>query len=511
MAEVKQRWSTRWETLAASGVFLLALSLRLDRLGARNLWQDEAYSLDIARRTIPEILAFLSGNDAHPIGYYAMLSFWIRAVGEDLARMRALSVIFGLAAILLTWRLGRRIFSPAVGVGAAALLALNPFQIFASNELRMYMPLEFLALLSTWILWRAHESEGYGWWAGYGGSVALMGYVSYYAFLLVPAHALWAILHRSPRQTFRHYGAASLAALILYAPWISYLMHPAALVRGSLLSLRGGGMWPTYVPELFLSQTAGGYLFNAVTYHTTRGLDPKYFGMFVFPFVALVAAGTMALGWINRPARGLVALSWVVPVALVVLASLASGRVFAYYYHLNFLQPFLALFVAAGVVHLREAVARAPGALVTLGAVVAVLVFVAPAVDNLQWQPEYWSYRYDQAARLVKDLYRPGDVIVYLPAGVRRGFSFYFKPPGRGLEIPVSPQRWSKEAIQETLSKAAGSLTPAETRVWLVFSEPLPEGAVDDVMAVIRQQGYRLAIVNDFKGLRVGLFVRPVR
>ncbi len=47
--------------------------------------------------------------------------------------------------------------------------------------------------------------------------------------------------------------------------------------------------------------------------------------------------------------------------------------------------------------------------------------------------------------------------------------------------------------------------------MWLVFGEPLPEGAVDDAMTVIRQQGYRLAIVNDFKGLRVGLLVRPVR
>lgn len=75
----------------------------------------------------------------------------------------------------------------------------------------------------------------------------------------------------------------------------------------------------------------------------------------------------------------------------------------------------------------------------------------------------------------------------------------------------MSSQRWSKEAIREALSKAAESLTPVETRVWLVFGEPLPEGAVDDAMTVIRQQGYRLAIVNDFKGLRVGLLVRPVR
>jgi len=512
MAEVKHRWATRWEALAMAGVFILALTHRLERLGTRNLWQDEAYSLDLARRNIPELLAFLRGNDAHPLGYYAMLHFWIRVFGEDLARMRALSVLFGLAAILLTWRLGRRLFSPAVGVGAAALLALNPFQIFASNELRMYMPVEFLALLSTWILWRARESDGgYAWWTVYGASVALMGYYSYYAFLLVPAHALWIFLHRTPRHTVRHYAVAALTAVVLYAPWISYLMLPAALVRGNLLTLRGQTLWPTYLPELFLSQTFGGYLFDMITYHTTQGLDPKYYGIFLFPFVVLVTAGASALGWINKPARSLIALSWIVPVLLVVLASLAFGKVYAYHYHLNFLQPFLALFLAAGVVYLREAVARAPGALVTLGAIVAILVFVAPAVDNLQWNPDYWSYRYDRAARLVKDLYKPDDVVIYLPTGVRRGFSFYFKPPGREMDIPVTSQRWSKEALQESIHQAAESLTSEDRRVWLVFSEPLPEGAVEDVIAVIQQQGYRLAIVNDFKGLRVGLLVRPVR
>jgi uncharacterized membrane protein len=314
-------------------VLLLAVTHRWERLGDRNLWPDEAYSLDLAQRTIPDILAFLRANDAHPVGYYAVLSLWIRAFGENLATMRTLSVIFGLAAVALVWRLGRRLFSPAVGVGAAALLALNPFQIFASNELRMYMPLEFLALLSTWTLWRAHESAaGYAWWAAYGASLAAMAYVSYYAFLLVPAHLLWIFLHRSPGQTARQVGVAAVTAAVFYAPWISYLASLATFLRNNPLLWRAQPIWPTYLPELVASQTFGGYLFNMLSYHSTQGMDLKYYGIFLFPFVALAAAGARALGRINRPARSLMALCWVLPVGVVVLASLALRNVAAYHF-----------------------------------------------------------------------------------------------------------------------------------------------------------------------------------
>jgi len=516
MANPRPRWVARWEVLAIAGVLLLAVTHRWERLGDRNLWPDEAYSLDLAQRTIPDILAFLRANDAHPVGYYAMLSLWIRVFGENLATMRTLSVIFGLAAVVLVWRLGRRLFSPAVGVGAAALLALNPFQIFASNELRMYMPLEFLALLSTWTLWRAHESmqasrPGYAWWIAYGTALAATAYVSYYAFLLIPAQLLWIALHRSPGQTVKVVGVALLAAAVLYAPWISYLASLATFLRNNPLLWRAQPIWPTYVPELIASQTFGGYLFNMLSYHSTQGMDLKYYGIFLFLFVALAAAGARALGRINRPARSLMALCWVLPVGLVVLASLALHNVAAYHYHLNFLQPFLALFIAAGVVHFRDEVAQAPGALVTLATTAFVLLFMAPAVENLQWNIDYQYYRYDRAARLVKDLYRPGDVVIYLPNGVRRGFHFYFDPPGRELGVSLVPQRWTTEALQESIREVTAALGPADQRVWLIYSPPLPRGSLEALLEAIEQRGYRRVVVHDYKGIRVGLLVRPVR
>jgi hypothetical protein len=499
-----------------AGVLLLAVTHRWERIGDRNLWPDEAYSLELAQGTIPQILAFLRGNDAHPAGYYVMLSVWIRAFGDDLTTMRVLSALFGIGALVLVWRLGRRLFGPAVGVGAVALLALSPFQIFASNELRMYMPLEFLVLLSTWLLWRMRETiesaqPRYSWPIAYGASLAGMAYVSYYAFLLIPAHLVWILLSRGRGRVARHVGVALATAVVLYAPWAPYVAALAAFLRDNPLLWRAQPLWPTYVPELVAAQTFGGYLFNMLSYHSTQGMELKYYGIFLFLFVVLVAGGARALGRLNRPGRSLVALSWAVPIGLVVLTSLALRNVAAYHYHLNFLQPFLALFVAAGVVYLRDEVVRAPGALVSLVAAAGVLLVMAPAVDNLQWNIDYQYYRYDRAARLVKHTYRPDDVVIYLPNGVRRGFHFYFDPPGRELGVSLVLRQWSKEALQRAIQEVADALGPADRRVWLVYSPPIPPGALESLLEAVERRGYRRVIVHDYKGIRVGLLVRPVK
>ena len=147
---------------------------------------------------------------------------WIRWFGTGLAAMRVLSLLFGVAAVALTWAVGRQMCSPPIGVVAAALVALHPYQIFSSNELRMYAPLTALALVSTWCVWRAADPRARWWrWAVYGASVAVMGYVSYYAWLLVPAQVLW--LARPAVAAGRDAaGLAGAVALAWYAPWIPW-------------------------------------------------------------------------------------------------------------------------------------------------------------------------------------------------------------------------------------------------------------------------------------------------
>ena len=89
----------RWEFYSLLGVFVVALGLRAQLLGIRPLWYDEAFSLSVARRSLPEIWAYLHTTDTHPIAYYALLHLWIRWFGTDLSAMRTPSLILGVGAV----------------------------------------------------------------------------------------------------------------------------------------------------------------------------------------------------------------------------------------------------------------------------------------------------------------------------------------------------------------------------------------------------------------------------
>ena len=72
-------------------------------LGVRSLWFDEGYSLFVARMGWAEILRFLRFNDAHPPGYYLLLSAWTWAFGDDLTVLRLPSFGAGVASVRLAW------------------------------------------------------------------------------------------------------------------------------------------------------------------------------------------------------------------------------------------------------------------------------------------------------------------------------------------------------------------------------------------------------------------------
>ncbi len=492
--------------MALLAVVALAVLLR-QALLTRSLWFDEGYSLDVARRTLPQIWAFLRTNDSHPIGYYAFLSMWIRWAGTGLIQIRAPSLVFGLAAVVLTWRIGRELFSPAVGVVAAALVAVNPFQILASDEARMYPLLECLGLVATWILWRASRPEARAWWwVGYGGVAALLLYTSYYAVLLLCAQVLWVAGSRPWRAALTRLGIAGVVALALYAPWI-----PVIVTLPDRLPLPWRQpITPAFVTDLVATQTFGGYVFHLGTYQTVGGPALHYHPLLLFPFLALLAAGAFVLGRINAPARTLIGVSWAAPLVLVVAASLATGHMAAFPRHLVFLQPFAALLLAAGIVHLRDAVAAAPGAVVPLLAAVLVLTFVYPAVDEAETNPQLQNFRYDLAARFVKDLYKPGDAVLFFPAEISKPFRYYFDPPNRRMYLDVDLHRWTRTVLASPIRQATETLvTHHVERVWLVYSQPWPPGALDDLEHALTGAGFQQGPVEDFADVWVTLFIHP--
>lgn len=484
--------------VALLAILTLATVVRWELLGTRSLWYDEGYSLYVARMGWRGILQFLRENDAHPAGYYLLLSFWVQRFGEKLVIARLPSFAFGVVAVALTWLLARRLHGPAAGTVAALLVAVHPFQVMASNELRMYSLLTILVLAAALAAARTLRG-GNGWALLLGVLWAAVGYTSYYGLLAVAGMAagLWASGHR------RVAGLAMATGLVLYLPWLPYL---AGFWRANPQLWTREALWWGYPIELLAAQAFGGYWPETFTYHTSfRGPVFLYVPLLI-PYVGFAAATAGLRCWRSCDGLRVVGWTWTTVHVAILCLSFALGWAAAYPRHLAFLQPLAACWVAVGLVEVSRTF-RLRSLAAALG-LLWILSLQGPALAAMQSDPRYQSYRYDLAAQFVRSSFRPGDAVVYVPDGTSLAFEYYFQPPGRRLEIRVEPRRYRPEEWGPLFDRGLRGFSGREQRVWIVTTAPAPPAGEVALRTALEEQGYEVVGDRVFAGLKVSLAVR---
>ncbi len=495
------------ERLALVVLLVLAGILRLELLDVRSLWFDEGYSLFVAGLGPGRILEFLRHNDAHPPAYYLLLSWWMRTFGSELGTLRLPSFASGWATVLLTWVLARRWVGEWGALLAATLVAFNPFQVYASNELRMYAPLAAVVLLCVLTLDRAVTSDGAGSWIAFGVLIATAAYTSYFAILVGLAQVVWAVATRGLRGSGRLL-LALLIASALYAPWTPFLVglrerNPQQWVLRP--SLADGGILP-YALSLLTAHASGGYLPNTVTYHRPSVLVFPYL-LPLLPFSLVWVFGVLRL----VRGRGVqAAVVWLGGVALVVAASAVLARQVAYPRNVAFLQPLAAIVAAAGVVELGRR--RAAGKWVAGVTALAMVGLCAVGTHNLQsGKPEFDAYRFDRAARYLNARVRPQDLLIYLPTGVEHPLGYYLKTRARSVSFALPVTRWNEEGAAEVARKLNQFLGQVDGKVWLVTHLPATwwKPVLLPVFRTMEASGLRRAGFHDFLGVLVVAYERP--
>ncbi len=205
---------------------LLALALRCARLDFQPLWWDEGYSVWFATHSLGQMAA-LTALDIHPPFYYALLRGWILMLGAGPVALRLLSVAIGFLGLPAIYLAGRRMLGPGVGALATVLLAVNPFHIYYSQEIRMYGLVALLSaamLAAAWALFdRPAEKSGALRYAPYVLVVTAALYTQYYTVFLPIGLTLFACWHwrRCLPALWRWLVAQAVCAL-LYLPWVLY-------------------------------------------------------------------------------------------------------------------------------------------------------------------------------------------------------------------------------------------------------------------------------------------------
>lgn len=192
---------------------------------ARNLRLGHGY-IDIAR----QLGAFnghpdIAGERAtaywpplFPIG----LAGWQWIFGESIRTSQLMGVVTGAATIVLTGGLGRAVVSRAVGLVAAALVAVCPFLIAVDGSLMsetLYLPLVLLALVFAH---RAREHPRWWSWALLGAAIGLASLARGDAlFLVVVVMIPVALLARPSWQQFVvRVGVGIVAVGVVVSPWV---------------------------------------------------------------------------------------------------------------------------------------------------------------------------------------------------------------------------------------------------------------------------------------------------
>lgn len=121
------------------GVLLIALTLRMFRLGQPSLWNDELYSRFYYDLFGP---SFLLGPglamEPTPPTYYFLLEGWMHLFGTSEAAIRSLSVAASLIVVGLVYFLARNLLPARPAMVAAWLAALCPLDVFFAQEARVY-------------------------------------------------------------------------------------------------------------------------------------------------------------------------------------------------------------------------------------------------------------------------------------------------------------------------------------------------------------------------------------
>ena len=257
-------------------ICLLAFLLRLHKLDAVPLRGDEAFSVQYwAGAPLSVSLGQIAQGEPHTPLVYVVARAWGWLIGGidsvfALRMLSALGNVLGAAGICaLGWRLtGRR----GIGLLAALMWALHPYEIWHSHEFRNYGYWAGLSVVSLWLGLRLIErGRRVDWllYAGVGGFAALTIYTEGFSTLAVTGLALlyrW----RDKRFLARLLALQAVMALLLAAGFALLAMRSG--YAESYPGLQPAFTLPDYVrvfaPTLLLGSSiplAGGALGAALT------------------------------------------------------------------------------------------------------------------------------------------------------------------------------------------------------------------------------------------------------
>jgi 4-amino-4-deoxy-L-arabinose transferase-like glycosyltransferase len=487
------------ERVLLAAILAAAAAVRFARLGAQSLWVDEILSLNAF--SAPEGVSFRTKllHDVHGPLYSFFMHFWSMASTAE-AWLRLPGAAAGVLTVYLVHRWLARLGGGSAALPGALFVALSPFHLYYSQEVRFYsfLALFCVASLMAFERYLREPSTPSGLRLGLALALACLSHLS--ALFLAAALVLHLLFTGRLRGAHLRAGAAAAALLlILVSPWIYREIVYIRSIRVVDISalpveerLRG---------ELTLSPWSYPYLLYAFSVGYSFG--PSLRELHVVPAreaiaahagaIALAAAvfGPLAVAGLVRSARrgllGYFLAVFIVAVASVTAAAMLNIKVFNVRYLIPAF-PFYTALLAFGLP------ARRPLRWIATAAVAAVML---AGVFKYHGDPAYAREDVRSAAAIVERVGLPGDLVV-VPT-VHEVFRHYYE--GRGEIRVIYPADLGREGLDE---RVAGAFAEHH-RIWYVRSRHWDKDPEDLLPAALSAHG-KLAHTWEFPGVLLMLY-----
>ena len=226
------RIKTKYSYFILSAIYLIGILFRVYKLDFQDIGNDEMINYLISSLGFHEIISAIL-KEIHPPLYYYLLHFWMY-LGNDAGTLRTLSVIFGVLTIPFVYFIGKKCFNEKVGLLSCLFIAISPFYIYYSQEMRMYSLSSFLAVVCVWYFLKILEKNEKKFWVGFIIFTVLSLYTHYsFYYLLFVENIFMGIMwfRKNYSYLFRGWCISHIIILLLSVPGLYILVVQILMVH----------------------------------------------------------------------------------------------------------------------------------------------------------------------------------------------------------------------------------------------------------------------------------------
>lgn len=212
-------------------ILSLGLILRLYNLDRYPLWYDEA-SAALEERSLfslPPVSKFfnpkvsLQRQDYLFLYNHFFIYYWKKIFGNSEFNLRLSSVLFGIFGVYMIYKLGQLIYNKNAALISSFLLAISPFHIYYSQELRPYAAICFFSLLAFYSLFKIIKEGKTNYWIPYILANIINIYCLYMMLIVLLAEILFFIVNLKHNKDL-------LAKFIVSHLIILFMVTPVILI-----------------------------------------------------------------------------------------------------------------------------------------------------------------------------------------------------------------------------------------------------------------------------------------